>query len=248
MASKEPQPNNKSDLMTKDAMYLFELMRDSPQPILLYITPYAEKTGTKANTIVKRLGEIKKRNGLNIITTTSPPGEIKTHHAHAAAAAAATARPRASNPRQDGAKSTVKCERKPAAATKSTQMIDSNNKFGDLKAEESNSLSISSSTSNNSAAAPAPAAAAHGLPSPVASTPGTPPGKWTAGTFPPAATGHAVASTAGLSPPQMPFYMPQKRAFCHVEVEADADADAVTHYVKSEDHAIKKVKTETWSF
>jgi hypothetical protein len=38
MASKEAQTNNKSDLITKDAMYLFELMRDSPQPILVSIS------------------------------------------------------------------------------------------------------------------------------------------------------------------------------------------------------------------
>ncbi|ETI24142.1 hypothetical protein G647_03511 [Cladophialophora carrionii CBS 160.54] len=231
MASKEPQPNTKSDLITKDAMYLFEMMRDSPQPILLYIAPYAVKTGTKANTIVKRLGEIKKRNGLNIITTTSPPGDIKSH-AHAAAA---TARPRASKPRQDGTKSTVKCEKKPAAA-KSAQIIDSNNKFGDLKAEESNSLSCSS-TSSTSTAAAAAATAAHGLPSPADFTPG----KWTASTSRPAAIGRAVASTAGVSPSQMPLYMPQKRAFSHVEADS-------SQYVKSEDNAIKKVKTETWSF
>ncbi|KIX99282.1 uncharacterized protein Z520_04858 [Fonsecaea multimorphosa CBS 102226] len=65
--------NNKQELSTKDAMFLLELMRDSPQPILFHIGPYCHKTGAKPNTIVKRLGEIKKRNGLNIVTTTSPP-------------------------------------------------------------------------------------------------------------------------------------------------------------------------------
>jgi len=56
--------------VVKDAMYLFDLFRESPQPVLINIAPYAAKTGAKPNTIIKRLGEIKKRNHLNIITTT----------------------------------------------------------------------------------------------------------------------------------------------------------------------------------
>ncbi|KAJ9504326.1 hypothetical protein LTR99_005743 [Exophiala xenobiotica] len=59
----------------KDAMYLFDLFRESPQPVLINIGPYAAKTGAKPNTIVKRLGEIKKRNHLNIITTTQGPSD-----------------------------------------------------------------------------------------------------------------------------------------------------------------------------
>ncbi|EXJ61004.1 hypothetical protein A1O7_05157 [Cladophialophora yegresii CBS 114405] len=230
MSSKEPQSNNKSDLITKDAMYLFELMRDSPQPILLYITPYAEKTGTKANTIVKRLSEIKKRNRLNIVTTTSPPsGDTKSH-------TPATPRLRASNsnPRQDGQKPSVKRERK-ADVAKSTHHPDCN-----VKVEGSNHLGSSN--------------AAHGLPSPAHSTPGTPPGKWTAansrGATIRGSTGPGVGVDISTCQSQMPFYMPQKRAFDDFETDADAD----TRYVKREDGVIKKVKTETetetetWSF
>ncbi|OAP57775.1 hypothetical protein AYL99_08513 [Fonsecaea erecta] len=66
--------NSKQDQLAKDAMFLLELMRDSPQAVLFHISPYCQKTGTKPNTIVKRLSEIKKRNKLNIITTTNPPG------------------------------------------------------------------------------------------------------------------------------------------------------------------------------
>ena len=34
------QTTNKTDLISKDAMYLFELMRDSPQPTLVsYLLP-----------------------------------------------------------------------------------------------------------------------------------------------------------------------------------------------------------------
>ncbi|KIW92911.1 uncharacterized protein Z519_06760 [Cladophialophora bantiana CBS 173.52] len=67
------QASSKQELSTKDAMFLLELMRDSPQPILFYISPYCQKTGAKPNTVAKRLSEIKKRNGLNIVTTTNPP-------------------------------------------------------------------------------------------------------------------------------------------------------------------------------
>ncbi|KIW68081.1 hypothetical protein PV04_04049 [Phialophora macrospora] len=215
MASKEAQANNKSDLITKDAMYLFELMRDSPQPILLYITPYAEKTGTKANTIVKRLGEIKKRNGLNIITTTSPPSDVKSH---------TTPKPRASNPRVE-----IKRERKPNVAKISSP--DSNNR-GDVKVEESNTHAPGSPP-------------VLGLPSPAASSPATPPSRWTTGAnFSPAIAPGMVPGIA-MSTPPMPLFMPQKRTFS--EVNANANADADNHYVKHEDNnAVKKVKTEAW--
>lgn len=40
----------------------------------IHIGPYAAKTGAKPNTIIKRLGEIKKRNNLNIVTTNATSG------------------------------------------------------------------------------------------------------------------------------------------------------------------------------
>ncbi|EXJ91516.1 hypothetical protein A1O3_00064 [Capronia epimyces CBS 606.96] len=59
--------------LVKDAEFLFELLRESPGPIVICIAPYAEKENMKPNTIVKRLAEIKKRNNLNIVTTTQIP-------------------------------------------------------------------------------------------------------------------------------------------------------------------------------
>ncbi|KIX08928.1 uncharacterized protein Z518_00006 [Rhinocladiella mackenziei CBS 650.93] len=72
--TKEPETESKN--VIKDAIYLFDLLRESPLPILIHIGAYAAKTGAKPNTIVKRLGDIKKRNRLNIITTTQ--GDSKT--------------------------------------------------------------------------------------------------------------------------------------------------------------------------
>jgi hypothetical protein len=68
----------------------YNIKSRTPSPTIqkLHIGPYAEKTGTKANTIVKRLSEIKKRNGLNIITTTNAPGDAKSY---------TTPKPRATN-------------------------------------------------------------------------------------------------------------------------------------------------------
>lgn len=84
MATAPSQPPNAS-LVAKDAMFLFDLFRESPTPILvsfawlllrslliivkIHIGPFAEKTGAKPNTIIKRLAGIKARNGLNICTT-----------------------------------------------------------------------------------------------------------------------------------------------------------------------------------
>jgi hypothetical protein len=187
----------------------------------LYITPYAEKTGTKANTIVKRLSEIKKRNGLNIITTTSPPGDMKSHPAP---------KPRGSNPRPAGegsdvAKPTIKRERKSNVA-KSTPPASNNH--GDFKVEENNALG---------------SPALHGLPSPAASTPATPPSRWTAvGNFRPTIA-PVMGSGVGMSTPPMPLYMPQKRAFSDAYVN---HPNADNHYIKHEDNAAKKVKTENW--
>ncbi|KAK5462706.1 hypothetical protein LTS15_002418 [Exophiala xenobiotica] len=65
-----PSDSTEAKNAVRDAMYLFDLFRESPQPVLINIGPYAAKTGAKPNTIIKRLGEIKKRNHLNIITTT----------------------------------------------------------------------------------------------------------------------------------------------------------------------------------
>lgn len=43
----------------------------------IHIGGYAAKIGAKPNSIVKRLGEIKKRNSLNIVTTTQAPDAYK---------------------------------------------------------------------------------------------------------------------------------------------------------------------------
>ena len=64
-----PIKSSNMSTATKDAMFLFDLFRESPTPILIQIGPYANKTGAKPNTIIKRLAGIKARNGLNINTT-----------------------------------------------------------------------------------------------------------------------------------------------------------------------------------
>jgi hypothetical protein len=53
-----------------------------------------------------------------------------------------------------------------------------------------------------------------------------------------------MGSGVGISTAPMPLYMPQKRAFSDAYAEADASAD--NHYIKHEDNAAKKVKTENW--
>ena len=64
-----PIKSSNMSTATKDALFLFDLFRESPTPILIQIGPYANKTGAKPNTIIKRLAGIKARNGLNINTT-----------------------------------------------------------------------------------------------------------------------------------------------------------------------------------
>ncbi|KAH0828382.1 hypothetical protein FOPE_01649 [Fonsecaea pedrosoi] len=104
-----PGQQSKQELSSKDAMFLLELMRDSPQAILFHIGPYCEKTGTKPNTIVKRLGEIKKRNGLNIITTTSPPNG--NTRAYAAPKAPSKSKPKSADDKET--KPNIKAELEP---------------------------------------------------------------------------------------------------------------------------------------
>ncbi|KAJ9604622.1 hypothetical protein H2200_010736 [Cladophialophora chaetospira] len=217
--SSSNQVNGRTDLVAKDAMYLFELMRDSPHPFLLHIGPYAEKTGTKPNSIIKRLGEIKKRNGLNIVTTTNAPGDNRSY---------TTPRPRQSAIQNDNVARPVgvKRERKPKPNTPKA----SNGNNG-VKTEDT----------------PTPAEL-HNLPtpatSPAATTPSSPPPTNLIGSAmnkpafanPPAPI---LVNPLTQVPMQMPAYMPQKRTL------NDMGGD---HYANGEANVLKKVKTETWSF
>ncbi|EXJ69678.1 uncharacterized protein A1O5_06749 [Cladophialophora psammophila CBS 110553] len=108
------QAGSKQELSIKDAMFLLELMRDSPQAILFYISPYCQKTGAKPNTVAKRLSEIKKRNGLNIVTTTNPS---TGNNGYAVPKAASTAKCGSGDDESD-AKPKAKRERAPKAAGK----------------------------------------------------------------------------------------------------------------------------------
>ncbi|KAL2423898.1 hypothetical protein ABEF95_009547 [Exophiala dermatitidis] len=76
----DPTPNLDSAQVAKDATYLFEVFRESPQPITIHIGGYAAKTGAKPNTVIKRLSEIKKRNKLNLVTTTLTADEPKSNN------------------------------------------------------------------------------------------------------------------------------------------------------------------------
>ncbi|KIW28971.1 uncharacterized protein PV07_04822 [Cladophialophora immunda] len=207
--------NSKQELSTKDAMFLLELMRDSPQAILFHIGPYCQKTGTKPNTIVKRLGEIKKRNRLNIVTTTSPPGGGNSNFA-APRVSSAVKRERGGDDSE--AKPKVKGEWAPKTGKQHAPEALFTER---VKVETSSSHGLGS-------------VAAYGLPSPAESAAGTP-------FMPVAAAGGVAASpmaAAGAIMAQIPLYMPQKRSSSDRE-EYERDSSANRNGVTN-----KKIKTE----
>ena len=177
----------------------------------LHIGPYAEKTGTKANTIIKRLSMIQKRNGLNIITTTNPPGaEARTIMTPKSRAQTGG---RSVKDEAKETKPTVKRER--AATTPKRAPIDG------VKFEEDDDDALSPPAN-------------HGLPSPAASTvTDTLTNTWTS--VKPSSKSAAPASNAS----QINSSLPQKRSLAEVDGSDQSDDN---------DHILKQVKTETWSF
>ncbi|KAI1615341.1 hypothetical protein EDD36DRAFT_186417 [Exophiala viscosa] len=116
--------------LAKDALYLFDILRESPTPIVINIGPYAAKTGAKTNTILKHLGEIKKRHKLNLITTTK--GSSDSIPKPRAAATGQTKKPRATKKEPE-----VKAEAEDVAAIGLPSPADSPQREGSMPTPES---------------------------------------------------------------------------------------------------------------
>ncbi|KAK4942642.1 hypothetical protein LTR10_017589 [Elasticomyces elasticus] len=125
-----PPSDAESKHIAKDALYLFDIFRESPSPIVINIASYAAKTGAKTNTIVKHLGEIKKRHKLNIITTTQGTSDSTPKPK-----ATATSQPK--KPRATKKGSEVKVEAEDVAANGLPSPADSPMREGSMPTPES---------------------------------------------------------------------------------------------------------------